>query len=423
MKKFSILILFMTLALFASAGQVQAKWWIFGKSSDEVTLNYIHINKISYEDMNGKAVFFKDSLPKDNEITINGKASVKKSKIGAVMISLDNKETWQKAKLNDNGTFEYKFYAETSKSYDFYLKAIDTTGKTNDIEKTYVKITFSTQDVSALVRETLDKLFRAYQSENLTAFMALVGEDFVPGADILDSAVRRDFLLFDYIKIEYFINNTSQVSDGKVFVSFQYNRSVISTKTGQTFKDKGITELVLKNENGQLKLFSMKHPLMFGLSDASEIATGSVNQNSDEDTLVIDSNGIVKVVPFNQSLNDNADSGVKRITLNSGTIPLIPVNYTYDFENEEFDNATLMVGFFGTQLHLYPGTVPAQQLPAGTDLVSTPIPSSGYNLVPGAITLTLGEVWAVDFGARGKVMYEVKGTVGIGVIIDYKYQK
>jgi len=421
MKKFSILILFMTLALFASAGQVQAKWWIFGKSSDEVTLNYIHINKISYEDMNGKAVFFKDSLPKDNEITINGKASVKKSKIGAVMISLDNKETWQKAKLNDNGTFEYKFYAETSKSYDFYLKAIDTTGKTNDIEKTYVKITFSTQDVSALVREMLDKLFRAYQSENLTAFMALVGEDFVPGADILDSAVRRDFLLFDYIKIEYFINNTSQVSDGKVFVSFQYNRSVIAAKTGQTFKDKGITELVLKNENGQLKLFSMKHPLMFGLSDASEIATGSVNQNSDEDTLVIDSNGIVKVVPFNQSLNDNADSGLKTVNLNFQH--LNPVNSSYDFENEEYDSAGYMVLNVGSGLHLNPGTAPIQQLPSGTDLASTPIPASGYVVDPGGmIVVTLGEVWAIDFGARGKVLLEFKSLVGVGVIIDYKYQ-
>ncbi|MDD3730211.1 MAG: hypothetical protein PHI20_04160 [Endomicrobiaceae bacterium] len=424
MKKFTFLILFMTLALFASAGQVQAKWWIFGKSSDEVTLNYMHINKTSYEDMNGKAVFFKDSLPKSNEMTINGKASVKKAKIGAVMVSLDNKETWDKAKLNDNGTFEYKFYADTSKTYDFYLKAIDTTGKTNDIEKTYVQITFSSQDVSALVRETLDKLFRAYQTENLTSFMSLVSENFVPGTDILDSAVRRDFLLFDYIKIEYFINNISQVSDGKVFVSFQYNRSVISTKTGQTFTDKGMTELVLKNEDGQLKLFSMKHPLMFGLSDASEIATGVINQNSDEDTLVVGSDGTVKVVPFNESLNDDGgDSAeIKTITLNFQHLDSF--HSTYDFENEEYDSAGYMVLNVGSGLHLNPATAPIQQLPAGTSLSSTPIPSGGYAVDPGGmIGVTLGEVWAIDFGARGKVLLEFKSFVGVGVIIDYKYKK
>lgn len=422
MKKFTILILFMTLALFASVGQVQAKWWIFGKSSDEVSLNYMHINKISYEDMNGKAVFFKDSLPKSNEITINGKASVKKSKIGAVMVSLDNKETWDKAKLNDNGSFEYKFYADTSKTYDFYLKAIDTTGKTNDIEKTYVQITFSNQDISALVRETLDKLFRAYQTENLVSFMTLVSDKFIPGSDILDSAVRRDFILFDYIKIEHFINNISQVSDGKIFVSFQYNRSVISTKTGQTFTDKGMTELVLKNEDGQLKLFSMKHPLMFGLSDASEIATGSVNQNSDEDTLVVGSDGSINVVPFNESLNDDGDSStIKTIELNFQH--LNPVNSTYDFENEEYDSAGYMVLNVGSGLHLNPATAPIQQLPAGTSLSSTPIPSSGYAVLSDQINVVIGEVWAIDFGARGKVLLEFKGVTGVAAIIDYKYKK
>ncbi len=427
MKKFTILILFITLALFASVGKVQAKWWIFGKSSDEVSLNYIHINKISYEDMNGKAVFFKDSLPKNNEIAINGKASVKKSKIGAVMVSLDNKETWDKAKLNDNGTFEYKFYADTSKAYDFYLKAIDTTGKTNNIEKTYVQITFSSQDVSALVRETLDKLFRAYQTENLAAFMTLVSDKFIPGSDILDSAVRRDFILFDYIKIDHFINNISQVSDGKIFVSFQYNRSVISTKTGQTFTDKGMTELVLKNEDGQLKLFSMKHPLMFGLSDASEIATGSVNQNSDEDTLVIDSNGIIKIVPYNDSLNgDGGSSGeVKTVTLNPGHIT--PTNSTYDFEAEEYDNATWMVMYMGTSFHL-PSGLPVQQLPTGTDLNSTSVPTSGYTSTEGEVRGTIGECWAVDYGSRGRVIIKFRNDGfntspnPTAVLFDYKYQ-
>lgn len=423
MKKFTILILFITLALFASVGKVQAKWWIFGKSSDEVSLNYIYINKISYEDMNGKAVFFKDSLSKNNEIAINGKASVKKSKIGAVMVSLDNKETWDKAKLNDNGTFEYKFYADTSKAYDFYLKAIDTTGKTNNIEKTYVQITFSSQDVSALVRETLDKLFRAYQTENLAAFMTLVSDKFIPGSDILDSAVRRDFILFDYIKIDHFINNISQVSDGKIFVSFQYNRSVISTKTGQTFTDKGMTELVLKNEDGQLKLFSMKHPLMFGLSDASEIATGVINQNSNEDTLVVGYDGTIKIVPFNESFNEDGDSAeIKTITLNFQHLDSF--HSTYDFENEEYDSAGYMVLNVGSGLHLNPGTAPIQQLPSGTALASTPIPASGYAVDPGGmITVTLGEVWAIDFGARGKVLLLFKSFVGVGVIIDYKYKK
>jgi len=429
MKKILTLFLFMTLAVFVCVQQVQAKWWIFGKSVDEVNLNYLYINKTSYEDMNGKAVFFKDSLP-NAEITINGKASVKKGQIGSVMLSLDKKETWVKAKLSDNGSFEYKFTPDITKAYDFYLKVIDTTGKTNDIEKTYVQITFSNKDISQLTRETLDKLFRAYQNENIQSFMTLVSENFVSGADILDSAVRKDFLLFDYIKIEYFINNISQVSDGKIFVSFQYNRSVISTKTGQTFTDKGITELVLQNNNEQLNLFSMKNPLMFGLSDASEIATGSVNQSSDEDMIVIGNpSGIIKVLPYNEAIKDiygEDDATVKTVTLNPGH--MTPIHYTYDFENEEFDNATFMVDYEGTSFHLST-MVNMQQLPTGTDLSSTPIPSSGYNITDATLTGTVGECWALDFGTRGKVLIKIKNDGfntlpnPTAVIIDYKYKK
>ncbi|MDD5022437.1 MAG: hypothetical protein PHR82_09975 [Endomicrobiaceae bacterium] len=430
MKKFLILVLFMTLSVFASVQQVQAKWWIFGKSADEVNLNYMYINKASYEDMNGKAVFFKNSLP-NNEIAINGKASVKKSKIGAVMVSLDKKETWIKATLSDNGSFEYKFQPDTTKSYDFYLKIIDTTGKTNDIEKTYVQITFSDQDISLLARETLDKLFKAYQSENIQAFMALVSENFVPGSDILDSAVRKDFLLFDYIKIEHFINNISQVSDGKIFISFQYNRSVISTKTGETFTDKGMTELVLKNEGGQLKLYSMKNPLMFGLSDASEIATGSVNQSSDEDMIVVENpSGTIKVLPYNEAIKDiygdNNDGTVKTVTLNPGH--MTPINSTYDFENEEYDNATWMVEYMGTSFHL-PGALPVQQLATGTDLNSTAVPTTGYNLTEGEVRGTVGECWAIDYGTRGRVLLKFKNDGfnsspnPTAVIFDYKYQQ
>ncbi|MDD5022525.1 MAG: hypothetical protein PHR82_10435, partial [Endomicrobiaceae bacterium] len=296
---------------------------------------------------------------------------------------------------------------------------------------TYVQITFSDQDISLLAVETLDKLFKAYQSENTQAFMALVSENFVPGSDILDSAVRKDFLLFDYIKIEHFINNISQVADGKIFISFQYNRSVISTKTGETFTDKGMTELVLKNEGGQLKLYSMKNPLMFGLSDASEIATGSVNQSSDEETIVIGNpDGTIKVLPYNEAIKyiygDTNDATVKTVTLNPGH--MTPIHSTYDFENEEYDNATWMVEYMGTSFHL-PGALPAQQLTTGTDLNSTDVPTSGYNLTEGDITGTVGECWAIDYGTRGRVLLKFKNDGfnsspnPTAVIFDYKYQQ
>ncbi|MDD3065793.1 MAG: hypothetical protein PHT24_06020, partial [Endomicrobiaceae bacterium] len=237
-------------------------------------------------------------------------------------------------------------------------------------------------------------------------FMALVSGDFVPGSDILDSAVRKDFILFDYIKIEHFINNISQVSDGKVFISFRYNRSVISEKTGQTITGKGLTELILKNDGGQLKLYSMKSPLMFGLSDSSEIATGEVPQAADdEDPLAVEEDF----------------ASVQTITLNHANYS--SVNVGYDFDTETFcgDVPTAMILNAGTHPHI--GTAYCQLLSGVTDITTISFPVSGYIDTGGEIpSPTVDSCWAIDYGARGKVILKIK-SYGTLLIFDYKYQQ
>lgn len=307
LKKYLVLVLCF---IAFSSMKADAKWWIFGQGNDEVNINYLYINKNSYDELGNNVIIYKDSL-QNGLITVNGRASVKKGEIGAVLVSKDNRETWEKAKLNENGTFQYSFIPEIAKDYNFYIKIIDTAGKNNNVESTYKKITVIDENISALIRETLDKIIKTYENEEENLFMSYVSPNFAGDQAVLDSAVRRDFNSFDYIKLNCYINNISKAPDGRVFVSIQYNRTVISTRSGRTFSDRGNTEVVFKNEEGKFKLFSMKNPLMFGLSDAGNVATGTIQSATNEPIILVDESGNVDEKPFIEAITiieGNSDS-------------------------------------------------------------------------------------------------------------------
>ncbi len=277
-------------AVLSLAGAADAKWWIFGKSNDEVGLRYLYINQVSAEEAGPKIKIFRETLGTDGLIKINGRASAGKGGVGSVRISLDDKATWQDVKFSDNGTFEYSFKPETGKTYTMLLEITDTAGKTNKVDETRKEITLSDESIQAKVKETLDAMFAAYSAENLQKFMGYVGDDFAGDKGILERAVKRDFDALSSINIRYTVNNISAGSQGRVFVSVTYNRMVFVNKTGATSTDTGSTEFVFDSNEGKLALFSMKQPLMFGLSDAENVATGSVLGNTGT-PLVLDDGG------------------------------------------------------------------------------------------------------------------------------------
>jgi hypothetical protein len=285
MKKI-LLILTAVLSLSVAA---DAKWWIFGKSNDEVGLKYLYVNKVSSEEAGPKIKIFKETLGTDGLVKINGKAAVGKGGVGSVRISLDDKATWQDVKFADNGTFEYSFKPEQAKTYAMLVEVTDTAGKTNKVEDTRKEITLSDENIQAKVRETLDAMFAAYNAENLQKFMGYVGENFAGDKAILERAVKRDFDALSSINLRYTVNNISAGAQGRVFVSVTYNRMVLVNKAGTTSQDTGATEFVFDSKEGKLSLFSMKQPLMFGLSDAENVATGSAL--GDGTPLVLDDSG------------------------------------------------------------------------------------------------------------------------------------
>ena len=267
-------------AIISISISADAKWWIFGKSNDEVGLKYLYINKISADETGPKIKVFKETLGTDGLIRITGKASVGKSAVGSVRISLDDKTTWTDLKFADNGTFEYSFKPEQEKTYAMLLEVTDTAGKTNKVDETRKEISLSDENIQAKVRETLDAMFAAYNAENLQKFLGYVGENFAGDKAILERAVKRDFDALSSINLRYTMNSVAAGAQGRMFVSVTFNRMVFVNKTGASATDSGSTEFVFDSNEGKLSLFSMKQPLMFGLSDAENVATGEVIGNT-----------------------------------------------------------------------------------------------------------------------------------------------
>ena len=303
------------LTILVLASSAQAGWWIFGKSPEEVGTKYLYINGIAFDEKDTKITLYKDMLTNGN-VLIRGKAATKQNKIGAVQVSTDNKANWEKAKLSDDGTFEYTFQPDINTPYDIYVKILDTTGKSNNIEATHKTVTVTDQKMGDTVKEALDAMIQAYKDEDARKFMSYVSEDFAGDDTILDRAIRKDFTFFDNIELTYSLSSIAS-GTGKVYVTIFYNRFLTSTKDGNNYKDTGTTEFVFKITESGPKVFSMKNPLIFGLSEAEDVATGSITVGNTQ-VINLNPNGTVTVGPVGGGGGGNGDPREVQITSITG---------------------------------------------------------------------------------------------------------
>ena len=163
-----------------------------------------------------------------------------------------------------------------------------------------------------LVRAALVDLATAYQQENLRGFMQLVSPDFLGDDFLLDRALRRDYRAFDNINLRLSVNSINVDTRGRAKVLVNYNRSVTAQQDGKVYSDRGITLFTFHLQGGKVKLYDMKYPILFGLSEASQLATGDVKSSENAMVLSIDRKGQVSVLPYNEARNVAEQSGVKR---------------------------------------------------------------------------------------------------------------
>ena len=306
-----------TFLLLVTTLDLHAKWWIFGQDDDAVTIDYLYANTHNFDDFAETIVLYNGAL-KENQIHIRGKATASSGKVAKVVVTLDGKKSWQKAKLSKDGSFDFSFEPELNSDYDLYVKAVDTTTKSNDIEATHKKLKIIDGDIYAFIAKTLDALRAAYMEENGPKFLSYVSDRFTSDVDTLGIAIRKDFTLLEDINIEFTINSVAE-AEGHYYASISYNRRVISTITGENFHDLGVTEFgFVLGDKGAL-LYSMKNPLIFGVSDPENVAQGDVASTENGDVLIVNPDGTLTTGPVGSSGQSGPISSGS-ITLSSHTI-------------------------------------------------------------------------------------------------------
>lgn len=322
-------VILLVLAAFClTPGGAQAKWWIFGQANDEVSFGYLYLNQISYDECGPKVSVPKNSLG-GGRLLISGKVAVGKGKVGGVRVTTDNKETWQEGKLADDGVFEYSFTPEVGKSYILFIEATDTTGKTNDVEKTRKELTVIDSNVQQLVRKALEDMVAAYRAEDPASFMKTVSPEFTGDAVNLDRAVRKDFSAFDNIDLRFTLNNVTLDPKGKVFASLTFSRSVTSSRNGKSYSDSGSTQFIFSIEELRALVYTMKNPLIFGLSDPEDVAQGSATTGNSQPLIIVDPLGNVAKVPADIYFKLVADGSFTITTNPDGTSTIKTADKNY----------------------------------------------------------------------------------------------
>lgn len=365
--------LFFTI-FFITLSNANSGWWIFGQGSNDVKINYLYVCGTSLDEAGVRVKIPRTSL-KDGAAVVKGRASVRKGTIGAVQVSLTEPADWQKARLSADGTFEYSFAPETGKAYKFSVKAMDTAGKTNEAASTEREIVFTDMDIRAEIIKALDAMIAAYQVENPAAFMAYVSPDFAGDAAILDTAVRKDFSAFGEIRLAYTISGIASGDAGRTAVAINFRRQVIAARDGQPYADSGTTEFVFKQGEKGWQIYSMKNPLIFGLSLASDVGTGTTTQPpGGGEIIVVGPGGTVTTIP-----PDDIGTGPAQ--------PILAYSKTIlDGQSFNFEDGTIVAGPGGDIA--YAATIPAPPPPNPGSILFKPGTKSAQLGVINVDTLT-----------------------------------
>ena len=306
--------------MFASL-QVEAFWWLFGKSVNQVNLSYLYINGISYDESGENITLYQDLL-KEGLVNIRGRARINKGRIGSVRVSIDGKESWEQAELSEDGAFQYYFRPQIGEEYEIYIEAMETAGRTNDIEETYKVVTVSQKNYQSVIAERIAEMFNAYMQRDATKFMEYVSWDFIGDDVVLEQALYQDFNNFADIDIRYNIVNQVVSDEGRFTTVLEYDRRLIATNDAQTLSDSGLTKFSFKLEDNGPMLYSMSHPLIFGLSDADNLGSGVINSAENAEIIAVDDSGNIALKDISEIVSNNPEDNSPGEIYESGTITL-----------------------------------------------------------------------------------------------------
>lgn len=154
----------------------------------------------------------------------------------------------------------------------------------------------SGKDIRPVIDSALQAMIEAYQARDAARFMSYVSSDFTGDDTMLDRAIRRDFSAFSDIDIRVVLNTVTADPKGHIYASLSFNRRLVSMRTGNTFTDRGMTEFVFKTDGDHPLLYSMRNPIIFGLSN-DDLTAGAVIATGNNSRLIVDDRGNITIEP------------------------------------------------------------------------------------------------------------------------------
>ncbi|WP_415033266.1 hypothetical protein [Azonexus sp.] len=281
-------VLFAAFFLWAPLG-AQAQWWSFGSNSNRPVISELLFNSVSALRVERQLYMSPEDL-QQNKITVRGRTEVGQGKVGRVEASLDNGVTWTAVPFSEQGLFAFEFTPEIGRAYPFRIRSLSTTGQVSEEADNAFEFKLVKDDSRQLARETFEKLLQRYMARDRAGFMQLVSNRFAGDAVALDSALSNDFRFFDSIRIEPVIRQMA-ASNNRWIIHFNFTRQVRSTKTGQMLKDQAQSAVTLVRDGESYKLVELAAPLIFGVSDPSNVATYVAEGSAGRSVLTVDDAG------------------------------------------------------------------------------------------------------------------------------------
>ncbi len=297
-----------------------AAWWKFGRNEDVPEIDGLKFNSVNAEDVSETLLMGKDDLV-NGKVIIRGRAELGKGTVGKVEVTTDGGKTWKKAVLGDRGMFTFELTPQPDEEYEFSIKALSTTGKSNDVEDSTFSFMVSSKLNTDSVKKVFMALLRHYMAENHSRFMELVSPDFEGDHSALDDAITDDFRFFDSIRIEPNITRIIGF-DNNFEVYFTFNRQLQAAKTGQLLRDAAATSVTFTRGGDSFQVLELASPLVFGVSNPSEVATGFTEESEGTLVIVVGENGQASL---GEAKEDDLD-GVDGVEDGEETLTSIPNN-------------------------------------------------------------------------------------------------
>jgi hypothetical protein len=268
----------------------------------------------------------------NGQVTIRGKADVRPGSIRMVEYSIDGGKTWRAVASSTRGAFSVDLRPEIGRRYAVILRAITAEGRQTDDADYSFKLEVGTSSNSEEVKRTFLRMLDAYRNKNRTEFMSYVSEDFQGIVSALDEAVSNDFRNFDNIRIEPNITRVSPFSGG-FDIYFTFNRQVYATRNGRLLKDAAASTMMFKREGNGFKLTRLAAPLIFGVSNPSDVATSVTTQSVGLQVIAVNPNTGAASTATQTATTPTSSTGSP--TLDTGTI-VFSSTYTPAFSYASF---------------------------------------------------------------------------------------